>query len=123
MHNLPSLRSIFDNPDAAAAIIFCLSAAVGQTLHAIKKWADGETSSPFSWLTTGLRRTVGAVIGNLGGMLVFIQTGVLGPILALPNGWWAIFLFGFMNGFTADSALNKSARAEWSEDQRKENKP
>lgn len=111
MTSFPSLKQIFDNPDAAAAIIFCASAAIGQVMHAVKKWADGEVESPLTWLTTGIRRSVGALIGNLGGMIVFIQTGVLGPILALPNGWWAIFLFGFMNGFTADSALNKATKA------------
>lgn len=118
MNSLPSIKQIFDNPDAAAAIIFCLSAVAGQILHAVKKWADGEVESPIAWITNGLRRSVGAMIGNLGGMIVFIQTGVLGPILALPNGWWAIFLFGFMNGFTADSALNKAKRQAWTEEQR-----
>lgn len=105
------ITRIFENPDALAALIFCCSAGVGQIMHALKKWADGDVDSPFAWLTSGLRRTVGAMIGNLGGMIVFVQTGVLGPLLAMPNGWWAIFLFGFMNGFTADSALNKATKA------------
>jgi hypothetical protein len=37
---------------------------------------------------------------------------------AQPNGWWALFLFGFMNGFTADSALNKATRAAWTPEER-----
>lgn len=104
------INRIFENQDALAALIFCCSAGIGQVMHALKKWADGDVDGPFAWLTTGLRRTVGALIGNLGGMIVFVQTGVLGPLLTMPNGWWAIFLFGFMNGFTADSALNKATR-------------
>lgn len=123
MNSLPSIKQIFDNPDAAAAIIFCVSATIGQVMHAVKKWADGEVASPLAWITSGLRRTVGALMGNLGGMIVLIQTGVLGPVLALPNGWWAIFLFGFMNGFTADSALNKTTRAAWTPEQRNAAKP
>lgn len=120
MTSLPTLKQIFDNPDVSAALIFCVSASIGQIMHALKKWADGEVESAFQWVTGNIRRTVGAVIGNIGGMVVFIQTGVLGPLLALPNGWWAIFLFGFMNGFSADSALNKSSRAAWSESERKQ---
>ena len=111
---------IFRNENAIAAMIFCASAGIGQILHAVKRWSDGDVDSPLAWLTSGLRRTVGAVIGNIGGMVVFIQTGVLGPMLALPNGWWAIFLFGFMNGFTADSALNKGVRSAWTDAERKE---
>lgn len=113
------LAKIFENSDAAAAMLFCFSAGVGQVLHALKKWADGESASLVGWFTSNIKRTISAMIGNLGGMLIFVQTGVLGPILALPNGLWAIFLFGFMNGFTADSALNKSNRATWTDEQRK----
>jgi len=116
------LSKILASPDVAAAIIFCASASIGQVMHAIKKWGDGEVDSLTGWLTNNVRRSVGAAIGNMGGMLVFIQTGVLGPMLALPNGWWAIFLFGFMNGFTADSALNKANREAWTAEKRAEEK-
>ncbi len=109
------LDKMFDNPDFWGAVLFCLSAGVGQVLHFIKKWAEGDAG----WVTTNIRRSVAAAIGNLGGMIVFIQTGVLGPILQLPNGPWAVFLFGFLNGFTADSALNKSLR----EAEQKEKQP
>ena len=118
MTSLPTLKQVFDNPDVAAALIFCAAAAVGQAMHAVKKWADGTTDCLFGWFRSNLRRTVGAAIGNVGGMLVFIQTGVLGPLLALPNGWWAIVLFGFMNGFSTDSALNSATRKAWSDEER-----
>lgn len=112
------IDKVFNNSDFVAASVFCVSAGVGQLLHAVKKWADGEVDGIFSWVFGNIKRTISAVIGNIGGMVVFIQTGVLGPILLLPNGLWAIFLFGFMNGFTADSALNKSSRKEWTPTER-----
>lgn len=111
MHSFPTLGQIFDNPDVAAAIIFIIAAGAGQVLHAVKKWAEGEVDCVLDWYRKNARRTVGAVIGNGAGMLIFIQTGVLGPMLQLPNGWWALILFGFMNGFSTDSALNKATHA------------
>lgn len=123
MTSFPSIKQIFDNPDVAAAIIFCLSALPGQVLHGIKKWADGEVDCILSWYTQNGRRTVSALIGNAAGMLIFIQTGVLTPIYQAPNGWWALVLFGFMNGFSADSALNKAQRAQWTDEQRAAAKP
>lgn len=105
-------QQISSNADIHAAIVFCVAAAIGQFAHAMKKWGDGEVGSPFEWLTTNLRHTVSAAIGNLGGMILFIQTGVLGPMTAQAEGWWAIFLFGFMNGFSTDSALNKTTPAK-----------
>lgn len=96
------------NQEILAALVFCAAAAVGQLLHAVKKWADGASTSPLTWLTTDIKHTVSAMIGNSVGMLVFIGTGVLGPIAAQPNGWMALALFGVANGFSADSALNKS---------------
>ena len=97
------LKSIFESPDTVAMVVFSSSALVGQGFHLLKKWVDGDAD----WVSTNLRRTVGAVMGNVGGIVVFVQTGVLGPMLSLPNGWWAIAMFGFTNGFSADSALNK----------------
>ena len=44
-------------------------------------------------------------------------------ILLQPNGWWALLLFGFANGFSADSALNKASREQWTAEQRAAAKP
>ncbi len=107
------IQTALKNPDALAALIFCAAALGGQVLHAIKKWCDGE-----DWVLSNLRRTVGAVIGNMVGMVVFIQTGVLAPIMAQQNGLFAIVLFGIYNGFSADSALNKGTRKVLTEDER-----
>ena len=123
MSFFPTAKQIFDNADVAAAILFCLSAGIGQVTHGVKKWADGEVDCILSWYTKNIRRTVGAAIGNGAGMLIFIQTGVLGPVMSMPNGWWAICLFGFMNGFSSDSALNKATRTAWTPEQRDSAKP
>ena len=109
------IQTMLKNPDILAALIFCAAALFGQVLHAIKKWGDGE-----DWVLSNLRRTVGAVIGNMVGMVVFIQTGVLAPIMAQPNGLFAIVLFGIYNGFSADSALNKGTRKVLTPEERAE---
>ncbi len=109
------MQTILKNPDILAALIFCASALSGQVLHAIKKWGDGE-----QWILSEPRRTVGAIIGNMVGMVVFIQTGVLAPIMAQPNGLFALVLFGLTNGFTSDSALNKGTRKVLTDEERAE---
>lgn len=105
------MQYVASNPEIIAAVIFCAAAIIGQICHALKKWAADEVDTPALWFTTGVKRTIAALAGNIGGMLVFIQTGVLSPMLTQPNGWWAIFLFGFLNGFSADSGLNKATKS------------
>lgn len=123
MTSFPSLKQIFDNPEVAAAIIFCVSAGLGQVVHGVKKWAEGEVNCIAHWFTKDARRTVGAIIGNGASIFLFIQAAPLGPIYQVPNGWWALILFGFMNGFSADSALNKTTREQWTAEQRAASKP
>lgn len=116
MNSMPTLQQVFDNKDFVAALIFIGAAGVGQFFHAVKKWAmDKNVDCMMDWFTKDKKRTVLAIFGNLGGMVVFIGTGVLGPILVQPNGWWALILFGFTNGFSADSALNKSITSDGEE--------
>ena len=106
------MQAILSSPDVVAALIFCAAALAGQFIHTVKKWAEGQ-----NWILPNFRRTVGAFIGNIVGMAAFIQTGVLAPMMSLPNGTFAIVLFGFMNGFTSDSALNKGTNKVSMEDQ------
>jgi len=108
-----TIQAIMNEQSTINAIIFCLAAAVGQVLHAIKKWADGEVESPLDWITQRARSTISAVIGNMGGMIAFVATGVLDPMT--PG---SLIIFGLMNGFTADSALNKATRSAWTPEQR-----
>lgn len=106
------IHQMLNSADFMAAMLFCSAAVLGQVSHSVKKWGEGEAPCAFYYLTTSIRRTVGAVFGNVGAMVVFIQSGVLGPMMGLPNGWWAITLFGFMNGFSANSALNRVKKDE-----------
>ena len=108
-----TLQAILNDKTTINAVIFCLAAALGQVLHAVKKWADGEVSNPLDWITQSARHSISALIGNMGGMIAFIATGVLDPLT--PGG---LIIFGLMNGFTADSALNKATRATWTPEQR-----
>jgi hypothetical protein len=115
---VPTLAQIFESPDAVAAGLFIASAIAGQLAHGIKQSLEGETSC-VEWFRRDFRRTLAAMIGNVFGMIIFIQTGVLGPMLELgPKGFFAIILFGISNGFSSDSALNKSTRAAWTDDER-----
>lgn len=108
-----AMKSILNDPAVINAVLFCCAAALGQVLHALKKWADGEVSSPLDWITVSLRHSVGALIGNLGGMIAFVGSGVLEPMA--PG---ALVIFGLMNGFSADSALNKATRTAWTPEER-----
>src|SRR4051812_30595680 len=117
MTSLPSLSQIFDNKDFAAVLMFAISALVGQLWHGVKKSLEGDVSC-VGWFTNNLPRTIGAAMGNIGGVAVVASSGVLGAVMAHPNGWWALCLFGFMNGLGFDSTLNKATRDVWSPEQR-----
>lgn len=106
------LTQAFASPDADAAMLFCAAAILGQIAHSIKKWGEGDAPCAFYYLTNSVRRTIGAAFGNVGCMVVFVQSGVLGPMMGLPNGWWSIVLFGFMQGFAANSALNRAKKED-----------
>lgn len=108
-----TIQAILNDKATINAIIFCFAAGLGQALHAIKKWADGEVENPLDWLTVSARHSISALIGNMGGMIALVATGVLDPMT--PGG---LIIFGLMNGFTADSALNKATRTAWTPDQR-----
>ena len=90
------------------ALIFAVAALSGQLLHAVKKWSDGE-----AWLLANPRRTIGACIGNLTAIAGFITSGTIDGMKLAQ----LIFLGVFM-GLSADSVLNKGARAEWTPEQR-----
>jgi len=109
--SFPSIKQIFDNPAVAAAVIFCVAAVIGQIMHGVKKSLDGEVSC-IEWFSKGIGRTLSAMIGNGGGMLLFIQSGALETVYQGQNGWWHLILFGLMNGFAADSALNKAIASQ-----------
>lgn len=110
MATIEIIQSIFSNNDFVAATIFCIGATLGQIFHGIKKWAEGTVDTFSGFMTGNAKRTVSSAISNLGGMLIVVQTGVLGPMITLPNGWWAIFMFGLTNGFSIDSAVNRAAK-------------
>lgn len=89
-------------------IIFCLAALLGQILHAVKKWADGEADNPWNWLRTNPKRTVSALIGNAIAMFYFVTSGALTGMTGT-----SLIVFGVMQGVATDSALNKGARNVW----------
>ena len=109
---IEATQRLLADPSVLHAAVFCAAAIAGQVLHALKKWSEGE-----QWLLGNLRRTVGAVIGNLTAMAGFISTGTLTDIPALGT----VIALGVFMGLSADSLLNKGAgRAGWSEAEREQ---
>lgn len=92
-------------------VLFASSAIVGQILHAIKKWAEGDDV-----MFSNIRRTVAAIIGNL--------TAIIGA-MAMGLGNLDIsqaILAGLTLGLAANSVLNRGARREWSKERREAKK-
>lgn len=111
MGAFPTWHQIFDNHDTAAAVLFGLAAMLGQVMHGIKKGLDGDNGMTcVQWFRIGARRTLSAMLGNFMGYIIVLQSGILTAIYEANNGWWALLLFGVMNGFSADSAINKATK-------------
>lgn len=91
------------------ALIFTGAALLGQLLHAVKKWAEGD-----AWLLVNIRRTVAALIANVTAIVGFIMTGALNGI---PDVY-TVILLGLTMGFSTDSTINKGQRKEWTEEER-----
>lgn len=96
-------------------VVYGIGAALGQVLHAIKKWADSDVDSPEQWMTTNTKRTIGSVIGNIAIMYGFVQTGALETVTALTA-----LNIGIFQGISSDSILNKGSRTTWSAERRSE---
>lgn len=106
---MDSIQTVLADPSVRNAAWFATAAVAGQTLHAVKKWAEGE-----AWVMANFRRTVGAVCGNIAGIVGFVSTGALDDMTKIGT----VIALGVFMGFSADSALNKGARAEWTPEER-----
>ena len=101
------LAWLLAHPVILAPLIFCLAATAGQVAHGVNTWANKETETILGWFTGDRRHTIAALMGNAATMIGFIQTVNLAAIYAADNGWWALLVFGFGQGWFVDSALNK----------------
>ena len=118
MTSFPTWQQIFDNKEFVAAVLFAWSALIGQMFHAVKKSLEDDMDC-IHWFRSDFRRSVAAMIGNFFGVVIFVQSGVVVDVFTGPHGgWWGVILFGLMNGFSADSALNKAQREQWTDEQR-----
>lgn len=106
---IAAAQKVLDDPSVLNATLFCIAATFGQVLHAVKKWADG-----FEWVFTNPRRTVGAVVANVGGMVGFISTGALSDIPQIGT----VIALGIFMGLSADSVLNKGSQVIWDDARR-----
>lgn len=100
------------DPSVHNAAVFCAGAMLGQFLHALKKWSDG-----YVWIMSNPRATVGAIIGNITGMVGFISSGSLDSINSLAT----VACLGLFMGMSADSVLNKGAQKVWTDEERAAN--
>jgi hypothetical protein len=110
---LEAAQTVLKDPSVLNATVFCAAAFAGQGLHHVKKWAEGE-----DWTMANFRRTVGALAGNVAGMLGFVATGALDDMAKIGT----VIALGAFMGFSADSALNKGSRKEWTDEERKASK-
>lgn len=104
-----TIQTVLKDPSVLNAAVFCIAAVGGQILHTVKKWTEGE-----AWVMENWKRTVGAVTGNLIGMIGFISTGVLDDMTKIAS----VIALGIFMGFSADSAINKGTRTEWTPQER-----
>jgi len=74
-------------------ILFVLMAFVGQGLHGVLKWTQGEAESPVAWFTSNIKATIGAIIANIGITITAIQ---LLPIDTMTA--WASLYAGLLCG-------------------------
>ena len=105
-----AIQTTLSDPTVLNSTLFCISALLGQVLHAVKKWAEG-----YQYTRASIKRTIAAFIGNITGIIGFVSTGALdgtqmGTIIAL----------GMFMGLSANSVINKSIRPEWTAEQRDE---
>ena len=106
------LQAAFSKALTANAMLFFAAAAIGQMLHGVQKWTQGEAASPLTWFTTNVKATVAAVIVNITAAVTAIQ---LLPIDTMAAS--ACLYAGVLCGLGSDT-FNKGARAEWTPEQR-----
>lgn len=108
---IDAAQKVLQDPSVLNATVFCVAALGGQLLHAVKKWTEG-----YQWVLSNPKATVGAVIGNLAGMVGFVSTGALDEITKIAT----VIALGLFMGMSADSALNKGTKVVWTPEQRAE---
>lgn len=106
---LEAAQTVLKDPSILKATVFCGAAVAGQIGHVAKKWSEG-----LAVVLPNLKMTVGAVIANLVGMAGFISTGALDGIQSIGT----VIALGIFMGFSADSAVNRGVRQEWTEEER-----
>ena len=106
---MEAAQTVLQDPSVLNATVFCVAAIGGQVLHAVKKWVDG-----YAWVMSNPRATVGAVIGNVTGMVGFISTGALDEVTKVGT----VIALGLFMGLSADSVINRGSQRVWSDAER-----
>ena len=94
------------------ACLYIVGAVVGQLFYWVYRWSEGE-----EWVLVNFRRTVAAVVVNMGSMATVVAAGTVDNMTVA-----AAFATGVTLGIAADSVVNKGVRKPWSDKEREENK-
>lgn len=101
------IQTVVADPGVRNGVLFASAAIVGQILHGVKKWAEGEDI-----MFSNPKRTVAAIIGNLSAILGAMAMGL--DNLSISQA----ILAGATLGLAADSVLNKGERKVWPAEKR-----
>lgn len=106
-------QTVLADPSILNGAVFCVSAVIGQILHSVKQWANGDADTFLGWLTSNPKRTVAAVIGNAGALLTALT------VVGIDNMTLTqIIATGGLLGLSADSIINRGVRPTWSNEGR-----
>ena len=94
-------------------LTYVSSCVVGQIGNAIWLWLGKEIDCVFDRFRHDPRATIKALVVNFG---VVFSVAIVIPFDGL--NWKAALILGLMQGLSADSKLNASARKIWTEEER-----
>ncbi len=107
------MQQLLSDPALTNALLYILTAAMGQMFYAVNQWARKEIDCVMDRFRHDPRSSVAAILGNI--------TAIIGVVAALPLSEMpvsAVIITAFFQGISADSVLNKNARKVWTDEER-----
>lgn len=83
-------------------LVYTGCTVAGQIGHALKKWLLDELCNPIDWFLSAPKRTVLAVMANIGTGLGYALSGTLDG-----STWGALISLAITTGYAADSVTNR----------------
>ena len=107
-----TLPGLLSDKSVLNACLYVVGAVIGQLFYWVYRWSEGE-----EWVLVNFRRTVAAVIVNVGSMAAVVAAGTVDNMTVA-----AAFATGVTLGIAADSVINKGTRKQWTKKEREEKK-